>query len=51
MNEMYHEIMGLVVGDALGVPVEFAERDTYRITGMTGLEYMLSNLAHQTLAV
>lgn len=29
-------IYGLVVGDALGVPVEFEKRDTYSITDMVG---------------
>lgn len=29
-------IMGLVVGDALGVPVEFRKRDTFHVTDMTG---------------
>lgn len=28
--------MGLVVGDALGVPVEFKQRDTYEVTDMIG---------------
>lgn len=28
--------MGLVVGDALGVPVEFKERDTFKVTDMIG---------------
>ena len=28
MNKLYNGIMGLVVGDALGVPFEFRERDT-----------------------
>jgi len=36
MNKFYNGIMGLVVGDALGVPVEFKERDTYKITDMIG---------------
>lgn len=36
MNKIYNGIMGLVVGDALGVPVEFKKRDTYNITDMTG---------------
>ena len=31
MNKIYSGIMGLVVGDALGVPVEFEERDTYQV--------------------
>ncbi|WP_303202572.1 ADP-ribosylglycohydrolase family protein [Raoultibacter timonensis] len=29
-------VYGVAVGDALGVPVEFRARDTYRIDGMTG---------------
>ena len=29
-------IYGLVIGDALGVPVEFEERDTYRLYDMVG---------------
>lgn len=36
MNKIYNGIMGLVVGDALGVPVEFKKRDTYKITDMIG---------------
>lgn len=36
MNKVYNGIMGLVVGDALGVPVEFKKRDTYKVTDMTG---------------
>lgn len=36
MNKIYNGIMGLVVGDALGVPVEFKERDTYKVTDMIG---------------
>lgn len=36
MNKFYNGIMGLVVGDALGVPVEFKKRDSYKITDMTG---------------
>lgn len=35
-NKYYSGIMGLVVGDALGVPVEFKKRDTYKITDMIG---------------
>ncbi len=31
MNKIYNGIMGLVVGDALGVPAEFKKRDTYKI--------------------
>lgn len=36
MNKIYNGIMGLVVGDALGVPVEFRKRDTYKVTDMIG---------------
>lgn len=36
MSKIYNGIMGLIVGDALGVPVEFKKRDTYKITDMTG---------------
>lgn len=36
MNKFYNGIMGLVVGDALGVPVEFRKRDTFIVTDMTG---------------
>lgn len=36
MNKFYNGIMGLVVGDALGVPVEFRKRDTFTVTDMIG---------------
>lgn len=36
MGKLYDGIMGVVVGDALGVPVEFEERDTFEITDMIG---------------
>ena len=36
MGKVYDGIMGLVVGDALGVPVEFEERDTFKIEDMIG---------------
>lgn len=39
MNEtskVFAGIMGLVVGDAVGLPVEFEPRDTFHVTGMTG---------------
>jgi len=36
MNKVYNGIMGVVVGDALGVPVEFKKRDTYKVTDMIG---------------
>lgn len=34
--KVYEGIMGLVVGDALGVPFEFKERDTFKCTDMIG---------------
>lgn len=36
MGRVYDGIMGLVVGDALGVPVEFKRRDTFTVTDMIG---------------
>lgn len=36
MNKIYDGIMGLIVGDALGVPVEFKKRDTFHVTDMIG---------------
>lgn len=36
MGKIYDGIMGLVVGDALGVPFEFKSRDTFTATDMTG---------------
>lgn len=36
MSKFYDAIMGLVVGDALGVPFEFRKRDTFRATDMIG---------------
>ncbi len=36
MCKVYDAIMGLVVGDALGVPVEFRKRDTYKVTDLIG---------------
>lgn len=36
MSRVYDAIMGLVVGDALGVPVEFQKRDSYHVTDMIG---------------
>ncbi len=36
MSRIYNGIMGLVVGDALGVPAEFKPRDSFEIKGMTG---------------
>ena len=36
MGKFYDAIMGLIVGDALGVPFEFRQRDTFKATDMTG---------------
>lgn len=36
MHKIYSGIMGLIVGDALGVPYEFKARDTFKCTEMTG---------------
>lgn len=36
MSEIYDGIMGLVVGDALGVPFEFKERDSFKCDDMVG---------------
>ena len=36
MGKFYDGIMGLVVGDALGVPFEFRGRDTFKAEDMTG---------------
>lgn len=36
MGKFYDGIMGLVVGDALGVPFEFKKRDTFKATDMVG---------------
>lgn len=36
MSKFYDAIMGLVVGDALGVPFEFKQRDTFKATDMIG---------------
>ena len=36
MGKFYEAIMGLIVGDALGVPFEFRQRDTFTATDMTG---------------
>lgn len=35
-NKIYDGIMGLVVGDAIGVPVEFKARDTFKVADMIG---------------
>ena len=36
MDKIYDAVMGLVVGDALGVPVEFKARDTFHVDDMIG---------------
>ena len=36
MDVIYNSIMGLIVGDACGVPVEFKKRDTFKVDCMTG---------------
>lgn len=36
MNKIYDAVMGLIVGDALGVPVEFKIRDTFHVDDMIG---------------
>ena len=36
MSKIYDGIMGLIVGDAVGVPVEFRPRDTFNVTDMIG---------------
>lgn len=36
MSKVYDGIMGLAVGDALGVPVEFRQRGSYSLTDMVG---------------
>lgn len=36
MKKIYDGIMGLVVGDAVGAPVEFLERDSFHLNGMVG---------------
>lgn len=36
MSKIYDGIMGVVVGDALGVPAEFKSRGSFHIDGMTG---------------
>lgn len=35
-NPLYNAVMGLAVGDALGVPYEFRDRGSFNCTGMTG---------------
>ncbi len=34
MSNLKDAIYGLAVGDALGVPVEFKQRDTYKVSDM-----------------
>ena len=36
MSKIYNGLMGLVVGDAMGVPVEFNPRDSFKVTDMIG---------------
>ncbi len=36
MSKIYNAIMGLAVGDALGVPYEFRQRDSFRAESMIG---------------
>ena len=36
MTKVYDGIMGVVVGDAVGVPFEFQARDRFHVTDMTG---------------
>lgn len=36
MGKVYDGIIGLIVADAVGVPVEFRDRDTYEVTEMKG---------------
>ena len=36
MGKVYDGIIGLVVGDALGVPYEFRQRDSFKAVGMRG---------------
>ena len=36
MSKVYDGLMGLVVGDAMGVPFEFDSRDSFEVTDMTG---------------
>lgn len=38
-NQIMGGIMGAVIGDALGVPYEFKERDSFKATGMTSGGY------------
>ena len=36
MSKIYDGLMGLIIGDAMGVPVEFNPRDSFKVTDMTG---------------
>ena len=36
MSKIYDGLIGLIVGDAMGVPVEFNSRDSFKVTDMTG---------------
>lgn len=36
MSKIYDAIMGLIVADAVGVPFEFKNRDTFKVTDMIG---------------
>jgi len=36
MSKLRDAVYGFAVGDALGVPFEFRERDTFKCEGMTG---------------
>ena len=36
MNKIYDAIIGLVIGDALGVPYEFKDRNSFECTDMVG---------------
>ena len=46
MTKIYDGIMGVVVGDALGVPYEFQARDRFQANGMSG--YGTFNLPPET---
>ena len=35
-QKLYHAIFGLAIGDALGVPYEFRQRDTFKCSDMVG---------------
>lgn len=44
-KRLYFTIIGGIIGDALGVPVEFKARNL-NITGMTGSGHIISRLEH-----